>query len=107
MQDPRKSRRGSFGYEGEIVRVPALIHSSSSQAVWAKIGSHRDVPSILLAGHGPLFSSTVAYFLGSTRTIVKSQEGALARIDVPSIGVEPKGVLKWMLTPRLSHKLGV
>ena len=86
------------------MRVPALIHSSSPQAVWAEIRSHRDVPSILLAGHEPLFSSTVAYFLGSTRTMVEFKKGALARIDVPSIGVEPKGVLKWMLTPRLSHK---
>ena len=36
--------------------------------------------------------------------MVEFRKGALMRIDVPSLGVEPKGVLQWMLTPKLSHK---
>lgn len=95
---------GVLEYRGEILRVEALKPMASPQEVWAEIRSHRDETAILLAGHEPLFSSTAAYFLGSPRTMVEFKKGALMRIDVESLGVEPKGVLQWMLTPKLSHK---
>lgn len=93
-----------LGYGGEIVQSQALAPESSPPSVWAEIRTHRSSPSVLLAGHEPLFSGMVAYLLGSTREMVEFKKGALARIDVASIGVEPKGVLQWMLTPKLSHK---
>jgi phosphohistidine phosphatase len=93
-----------LGYEAEILRSPALTPDSSPPSVWAEIRTHKNTASVLLAGHEPLFSSMVAYLLGSTRTIVEFKKGALARIDVASLGVEPRGVLQWMLTPKLSHK---
>ena len=37
--------------------------------MWTEIRAHRDEPSILLAGHEPLFSATLAYLLGSTRVM--------------------------------------
>lgn len=92
-----------LGYEGEIRRVQALTPDSSPPSVWAEIRTHRNTASALLAGHEPLFSALVAYMLGSTRTMVEFKKGALVRIDVASLGVEPRGVLQWMLTPKLSH----
>lgn len=93
-----------LGYEGDILKTQALIPNSSPPSVWSEIRSHKDAASLLLAGHEPLFSALVAYLLGSTRAMVQFRKGALVRIDVPSLGVEPKGVLQWMLTPKLSHK---
>ena len=91
-------------YRGEILRVTTLTPDSSPPSVWAEIRAHRSAASILLAGHEPLFSALVAYLLGSTRSMVEFRKGALVRIDVPSLGVEPRGVLQWMLTPKLTHK---
>jgi phosphohistidine phosphatase len=93
-----------LGYDGEILRVPSLTPDSSPPSVWAEIRTHRNTASVLLAGHEPLFSALVAYLLGSSRAMVVFRKGALVRIDVPSLGVEPRGVLQWMLTPKLSHK---
>jgi phosphohistidine phosphatase len=91
-----------LAYNSEIVRTAALTPDSSPADVWAEIRAHRDEPSILLAGHEPLFSTTVAGFLGSARAMVEFKKGALVRIDFSTIGAEPRGVLQWMLTAKLS-----
>jgi phosphohistidine phosphatase len=91
-----------LGYENKLVRTPALVPSSSPQQVWGEIRLHRDESAILLAGHEPLFSSTVAYLLGTTREMVQFRKGAIVRIDVEAFGAAPAGVLQWMLTPKLA-----
>ena len=91
-----------LGYEGKLVRTAALEPSSSPQQVWEEIRLRRDESAILLAGHEPLFSSTVAYLLGSSREIVHFRKGAIVRIDVEAFAAAPAGVLQWMLTPKLS-----
>jgi phosphohistidine phosphatase len=91
-----------LAYNSEIVRTAALTPDSTPADVWAEIRAHRDEPSILLAGHEPLFSATVAGFLGSARAMVEFKKGALVRIDFSTIGAEPRGVLQWMLTAKLS-----
>ena len=57
---------------------------------------------MLLAGHEPLFSATVAYLLGSAHAMVHFRKGALVRIDVETTGPTPAGVLEWMLTAKLA-----
>lgn len=91
-----------LGCHSEIVRTTALAPDSTPSDVWSEIRAHRDEPSILLAGHEPLFSSTVATLLGSTRSMVEFKKGALVRIDFSTIGADPRGVLQWMLTAKLS-----
>jgi phosphohistidine phosphatase SixA len=70
--------------------------------VWDAVREHREEDAILLAGHEPLFSATVAHLLGSTRAMVHFRKGALARIDVAGFGAGPAGVLQWMLTAKLA-----
>ena len=91
-----------LGYEGRIVRADALIPDSSPAKVWEEIRLHAAEPSILLAGHEPLFSHAAAWMLGSTRAMVHFRKGAIVRIDFDSIGAEPRGVLQWMLTAKLA-----
>ena len=89
-------------YKGDILRVGSLTPDSSPPSVWSEIREHRDQPSILLAGHEPLFSSTVAWLLGSTREMVEFKKAALVRIDIQGFGPAPQGVLQWMLTAKLA-----
>ncbi|MSV35923.1 MAG: phosphohistidine phosphatase SixA [Bryobacterales bacterium] len=91
-----------LGYEGKLSRTPALTPDSSPESVWEAVREHRDEDAILLAGHEPLFSATVAYLLGSTRAMVHFRKGGLARIDVEGFGTAPAGVLHWMLTATLA-----
>ncbi len=92
-----------LGYTGKIVRSDALVPEGTPHGMWDEVRSHRHEPSVLLAGHEPLFSTTVAYFLGSTREMVHFRKGALVRIDVETFSAEPAGVLQWMLTPKLAN----
>ena len=91
-----------LGYDGRIVRAEALAPDSTPAKIWTEIRTHADEPSILLAGHEPLFSQTVALLLGSTRAMVDFKKAALVRIDFDTFGAEPRGVLQWMLTAKLS-----
>jgi phosphohistidine phosphatase len=91
-----------LGYQGKILRVSSLSPGSSPPDVWNEIREHRDESAILLAGHEPLFSATVAYLLGSTNAMVDFRKGALVRIDVEMFSAIPAGVLRWMLTAKLA-----
>ncbi len=91
-----------LGYSSEISITNSLTPDSSPHRVWTEIRAHRDEPAILLAGHEPLFSATVAWLLGSPRSMVDFKKAALVRIDFDSLGPEPRGVLQWMITPKLS-----
>ncbi len=91
-----------LGYEGHILRTPSLIPGAAPHQVWDEIRSRPEEEAILLAGHEPLFSATVAFLLGSTREMVQFRKGALVRIDVESTGSAPDGILQWMIIPKVS-----
>lgn len=92
-----------LGYQGKLARTEALAPGASPKELWQEIRQRRDESSLLAAGHDPLFSSTVAYLLGSTRAMVNFRKGALVRIDVESFAAEPAGVLQWMITPGVAR----
>jgi phosphohistidine phosphatase len=93
-----------LGYEGKLLRTDALIPDSTPRDVWQELRQHDDESAVLLAGHEPLFSATVAYLLGSTREMIDFRKAALVRIDAGSLGTEPYGVLQWMIIPSLAKK---
>lgn len=86
---------------GKIMEAGFLMPSAAPKAVWDAICAHRREPALLLAGHEPLLGMTVGYLLGVPALQVDLKKAALVRIDQESFGGAPRGVLKWMLTPRL------
>ena len=92
----------SLSYENEVLRTKVLQPASNPQDVWEEIRLHRDVREMLLVGHEPLFGMLAAYLLDSPELQIDFKKGALIRIDVPPGGPRPRGVLKWMLTPKLA-----
>jgi phosphohistidine phosphatase len=91
-----------LGYKGDVLRSEVLIPSARPEAVWDELRVHKDEQQILLAGHEPLFSGLTAYLLQSPNLQVDFKKGAIARIDLEKFSAEPRGVLKWMLIPRLA-----
>lgn len=89
----------TLGYEGEIERTKALVPEASPYDVWEEIRARKDVESILLASHEPLMSSLAAFLLGCPALQVEMKKAALVRIDCDRFGPQPRGALKWMLTP--------
>jgi phosphohistidine phosphatase len=89
-------------YKGEILKAGTVLPDSSPPSLWSEIREHRNETSLLVAGHEPLFSATVAFLLGSTNAMVDFRKAALVRIDIHNFGAQPQGVLQWMLTPKLA-----
>jgi phosphohistidine phosphatase len=91
-----------LGYKQKIVLAQALVPDAAPPGVWDEIRAHKHESSVLLAGHEPLLSSTVSYLLGSPALMLDMKKAALVRVDCESFNREPRGVLKWMLTPALA-----
>lgn len=85
-----------------IIEVKALTPMEPSEQVWEEIRLYKDAKQILLAGHEPQLSSLVCYLIGAPGGRVEMKKGALARIDVDSLGAHPSGVLVWLLTAKLA-----
>lgn len=89
-------------YKGDLLRTNALEPGSSPAAVWEEIRVHKDEPSILLTGHEPLFSRLTAYLVASPNLQIDFKKGAMACVELDRFPSEPRGVLRWMLTPKLA-----
>jgi phosphohistidine phosphatase SixA len=55
-----------------------------------------------LVGHNPLFDSLAAFLLGAPNLKIDFKKGAIMRIDLESFGAQPRGILCWYLTAKLS-----
>jgi phosphohistidine phosphatase len=89
-------------YKGKVVETNSLIPDASPQEMWQEIRARQDESAILLASHEPLMSALAAFLLACPALQVDMKKAALVRIDCDRIGREPRGVLKWMLTPALA-----
>lgn len=92
----------ALAYEGRPVHSRFLLPEASPQDLWEEIRAHRGENAILLVSHEPLMSSAAAYLLGSPAFQAEMKKAALMRIDCDRFGGEPRGVLKWMLTPAVA-----
>ena len=88
-----------LGYRGKVVKTRALLPDASPYDAWEEIRQRPGEPAILLASHEPLMSSLAAFLLASPVLLVDMKKAALVRVDCERTLPEPKGVLKWMLTP--------
>ncbi len=91
-----------FGWKGELLPLVSLVPHGTPQAVWSDVRGLRDESAVLLAGHEPLMASLVAYLLGAPELRVDMKKSALVRIDMDGSGATPRGVLRWMLVPKLA-----
>lgn len=86
-------------YKGKVVETRALVPEAAPQEMWEEIRSRGSESAVLLASHEPLMSTLAAFLLGCPGLQVDMKKAGLARIDCDRLGREPRGVLKWMLTP--------
>ena len=89
-------------YNGDLLRTRSLEPSARPDTVWGEIRVHKDEPAILLAGHEPLFSTLTAYLVGCADFQIDFKKGGLVCVELDRFVNEPRGVLKWYLTPKLA-----
>jgi phosphohistidine phosphatase len=80
----------------------ALLPGSSPQAVWDEIRAHNSETSLLLAGHEPLLGQAASFLLGASWVLLELKKGALVSIFIDEFNRQPRGLLRWLLTPRLA-----
>ena len=89
-------------YSDPIQESRALVPEGDVRAVWDEVRLQPGRKSLMLVGHQPMFSSLGAYLLGMPDLYIDFKKGALLAIEMPAVGPQPRGILKWMLTARLA-----
>jgi phosphohistidine phosphatase len=84
------------------IESPALVPHGDPRTVWNEVRANRDAGELLLSGHEPLLSQTASYLLDAPALKVDMKKAALVAIEIESLRGDPRGVLKWMLIPKLS-----
>jgi phosphohistidine phosphatase len=91
-----------LGYSEELSPSARLTPMASPVETWAEVRALRGEPSLLLVGHEPHMSGFTGFLLGTPELRVDFKKGAMVRIDLMDLGVQPRGVLKWMMAPKLA-----
>lgn len=94
--------REALRLENPVIETEVLTPMHRPESVWEEIRLYRDAEQIMVVGHEPQLSSLVCYLLGAPGGRVELKKGAIARVDVESIGLRPAGVLVWLLTAKLA-----
>jgi phosphohistidine phosphatase len=91
-----------LAYSSEIVRCDALRPGCSPEEVWDDLRAYGSENRIALSGHEPLLGYLTGFLLGTPSLLIDLKKGSLVRIDMDHVGPQPRGVLRWYLTPRLA-----
>jgi phosphohistidine phosphatase len=88
--------------EPKLVESRALTPDSSPELVWDEIRNHKSDRQIMIVGHEPLLSSVYSYLLGAASVQIDVKKGSLGRIDVDRFTGQPRGILRWLIHPKLA-----
>jgi phosphohistidine phosphatase len=83
---------------GRLVEDARLGHGFDVRSLEELLATHGPLESVMVVGHEPDFSATIAELIGGGDVVMK--KGGLARVDV-SAPVADGGQLVWLLTPPL------
>jgi phosphohistidine phosphatase len=87
-----------LGMSGRLEEDERLAHGFDTQRLEQVLAAHASASAVMVVGHEPDFSATVAELIGGGDIVMK--KGGLARVDVtaPVVG---GGELVWLLAPPL------
>jgi phosphohistidine phosphatase len=99
----------ALGMEARLEEVSGLAPESTVQYLLFGLTRYQDREHLLLVGHEPLLSRTIASLLcGSTEKgfEIPVRKGSLCRIELDGIPPKGPGILHWFLTPKQLRLLG-
>ncbi|HKT10294.1 MAG TPA: phosphohistidine phosphatase SixA [Terriglobia bacterium] len=83
-----------------------LRPGGSLQALLTSLAKRGDHRSVLIIGHEPDLSDSVAKLIGNAQANFQFKKGGCCRIDFDKFPPRPPGKLIWWLTPRVMRKIG-
>jgi phosphohistidine phosphatase len=86
----------------QVVETRALLPHIPPAQVLEQIRAIPNAKEVMVAGHEPQLSRLAAYLLEAPLAM-DLKKSALLRIDIEEKQGPSRGVLKWMLTPRLAR----
>lgn len=89
-------------YEGDIVPCDSLVPHGSPEDVWRELRIHSDERAILVSSHEPILGQLISFVLNSPALQVEVKKAGITRIDVPGFRGVPRGILQWIITPKIS-----
>jgi len=90
----------AFGAQ-QVIETKSLLPDVSPAQVWGEIRSLRPLKELMVVGHEPHLSRLAAFLLEAPLAI-DMKKSAIVRIDVQDGEGPPRGMLKWMVTPKLA-----
>jgi len=87
---------GELGMNEQVHDHAGIGHGLDAGVLRGIVAVHPGVSSLMVVGHEPDFSLTIAELIGGGR--VDMRKGGLARVDVRGPALDG-GVLAWLLTP--------
>lgn len=87
-----------------IVESKHLSPMARPETLWQELGGVENVDPVLLVGHEPHLSKLIAFLLEAP-LMIDLKKGAMVRIETRANHGPPRGVLKWVVTPRLARSL--
>ncbi len=91
--------REALQVTSSIIQSTALTPMEPAEGVWEEIRAHQDAEQVMVVGHEPQLSSVVGHLAGGR---VEMKKGAMARVDVETLGPRPQGTLVWLLTAKVA-----
>jgi len=89
-------------WKGDILQTTGLSPDATPEQTWEELRTHANRSEIVVVGHEPHLSRLAAYLLGSPELKVELKKGGIVRIRIDRLSGSPRGVLEWMLAPRLA-----
>src|SRR5882724_2452835 len=88
--------------EGSLEETGALTPDGSPEGVWDEIRAHKGAAQLMIVGHEPLLSAVYSYLLGDPAIQIDVKKGSIGRIDIDRFTAQPRGVLRWLIYPKLA-----
>ena len=85
----------------KVIETKSLLPDVLANQIWGEIRSLRPLKELMVVGHEPHLSRFAAFLLEAPVSI-HMKKSAMIRIDVQDREGPPRGVLKWMVTPKLA-----
>ena len=94
-----------LGNKDEIATSEYLTPDADPQDLWRELRTvYKGSNSVVLATHEPFAGRCTAYLLGAPELLIDFKKAGVVRIAIDQLGIKPRGILKWMLVPKLAAK---
>jgi phosphohistidine phosphatase len=88
-----------------LTETRSLLPDAQPAQLLREIRAVTNAKEVLVAGHEPQLSHLAAFLLEAPLAL-DFKKSAIVRVDIEPKDGPPRGVLKWMLTPRLAGRKG-